>query len=371
MNMITDPDRLDLPSASSAARRRKCTGSENLIAELRQAGTLEVIPPGPDAESGTRVHAAWSGVPVELTSDEGQTVNDLRRLEMLLVADWSGSDDYQLLGREVRLWLHTGITPIFSGQYDAAYISADQTRILVLDAKTSFGDVESAPANDQLRELVALLHANYQKAIHFTAALLSPRKKEHTSLCTFSLREAEFALARLHLSLSESSDPLAPRTPGRWCDYCPARLQCPQLKAIVPATAALDTGDYLLPTGTAGSLFLEQIKTLKNLIKTFEEAYKTLLSQQPDALPGWHLRDGKRLREITQLQKALALWTENRLEMDDFLACTSLSISRLEAKFAQATGLRGRRLTETFNELLAPVLNYRSLAPELTKEEAK
>src|SRR5215510_12456242 len=112
-----DPDRLDLPSASSASRRRRCTGSENLIRELRTRGLLKALPPSSDAESGTRSHAAWDGADVPLSAGEQSTVTELKRLEELVVADWaSGIANYTLFGREVRLWLRKGISPIFSGQ---------------------------------------------------------------------------------------------------------------------------------------------------------------------------------------------------------------------------------------------------------------
>src|SRR4029077_7742821 len=103
--MMHDLERLDLSSASSAYRRRRCTGSENLIRELRTRGLLHVIPPTPYATSGTAVHAAWNGAKMKLDQRQEKTLRELKRLEDMLVAEWSAGEPFQLLGREVRLWL--------------------------------------------------------------------------------------------------------------------------------------------------------------------------------------------------------------------------------------------------------------------------
>src|SRR5215472_9882719 len=155
---MTDSERLDLPSASSAYRRRRCTGSENLIGELRKRGLLKEIPPGADATSGTLVHAAWAGQDVQLSPAQEQTLATLKDLETMVLADWGALEPYLLLGREQRLWCRKGIEPLHSGQYDVAYVSADLDgrltweRALILDAKTLYGEIDPAEHNDQLRE---------------------------------------------------------------------------------------------------------------------------------------------------------------------------------------------------------------------------
>ena len=65
---MSDTERLGKQSASTAYRRRRCSGSVNLIRELRAAGKLTETPPSPDAQSGTRVHAAWSLSQVSMPS---------------------------------------------------------------------------------------------------------------------------------------------------------------------------------------------------------------------------------------------------------------------------------------------------------------
>src|SRR4029077_20315017 len=113
-----DVERLDLSSCSSADRRRRCTGSENLIRELRTRGLLKEIAASQDALDGTAIHAGWAGAQVQLNSSQEKTLIELKRLEAMVLADWSAGEPFILLGREERLWLRNGIEPVHSGQYD-------------------------------------------------------------------------------------------------------------------------------------------------------------------------------------------------------------------------------------------------------------
>ena len=371
---MTDPERLDLPSASNADRRN-CAGSENLIRELRARNLLTEIPPNQDAIDGTNIHGAWAD-PAQadkLGPAQAETLADIVRLEALILTDWASGEPYNLLGREVRLWLRNGLDPVHSGQYDAAYITPDWRRALILDAKTLYGDVEPAAHNAQLRELVALFRYNYPHIKHFTVAILAPNKPERMSIGTYDEPEAEVALRVLRLNLEAMADPLAPRIPGRWCKYCPARLGCEEVRLLIPATVEtlgerIERGEYQLPLGQAGAHLLERIKTTKAVIKSMEEAYKAELARDPNCLPGWHLRNGKKIRLISEVQKAFDAWATYRLEIADFLSATDLSISRLEERFGAAAGLRGRKLSERFNEAFAPLISFRQFAPELERD---
>jgi hypothetical protein len=368
-----DLERLDLSSASGAYRRRRCTGSENLIRELRGRGLLRAMPETDYQKSGTLVHRAWAGENVVLDPFQKQTLAELKRLEALVLADWCGPNETcTLLGCEVRLWLRNGIEPVHSGQYDRAYLSQDGKRVLILDAKTLYGEVEPADHNDQLRELVALFRFNYAKIEHFTVAILAPKLPERITIATYDQAEAELALRLLRLGLLEGAQPCAPRTPGSWCDRCPAQLQCEELLALVPRQketlgARIEAGEFQLPLGERGARLLEEIKTVKALIRSLEQAYKDELKANPNSLPGWQLKDGKRPRHIDDLERALEVWMTNRLAMGDFLGACELAIGKLEERLGTATGLSGKRLTQRLNELFGELISVRQNAPELVR----
>jgi len=366
---MIDPERLDLPSASSANRRARCIGSENLIRELRARDLLEPLPESPDAKWGTDIHAAWAGKELQLQAEAQATLEDIKRMETLVLADWSSGEPYSLLGREVRLWLRDGIMPVASGKYDVAYTQGTN-RVLILDAKTLYSQLEPAAHNDQLRELVALLRFNYPLFEDFRVAILAPHATQPISIAYFDRFEAELALRLLRLSLFQSNDPNAPRTPGPWCKVCPAQLNCPELRALVPLpketlAQRVERGDFTLPLGTEGSSFLHQIHTAKAVIKSLEEAYKEIVLKDPNALPGWALRNGKKIREISNTSAALQTWIDAHCNPNDFLASATVSITTLQARFGQATGFKGKRLTQKFNQLFATELTYKQYAPEL------
>jgi Protein of unknown function (DUF2800) len=366
-----DLERLDLSSCSSANLRRRCTGSENLIRELRARGLLKEIAPTQDAISGTSVHEAWSGAQTQLNPSQEKTLIELKRLEALVLADWSAGQPYELLGREKRLWLRQGIEPVHSGQYDCAYRSSDHRRALVLDAKTLYGEIEPAQYNDQLRELVALFRFNYPALEHYTVAILAPNQPERISIATYDQLEAELALRLLRLSLFESADPGAPRTPGAHCTHCPARLQCEEARSLIghpySVKKRIDAGEFVLPLGEKGARLLEEIKTAKTVLADLEEAYKAELKTDPDCLPGWTLSNGRKLRTIPEVEKALEAWSSHRYAMSDFLACTDLVLGRLEEKLAVSTGKVGKGLANHFNDIFGPLVVTSMSQPSIVR----
>jgi Protein of unknown function (DUF2800) len=366
-----DLERLDLPSASNAYRRRRCVGSENLIGELRTRGLLKEIPVTNDALSGTAVHAAWSGKEAQLNPSQQKTLIELKRLEAMVLADWSAGEPFILLGREERLWLRRGIEPIHSGQYDVCYVSSDYQRALMLDAKTLYGEVEPAESNEQLRELVGLLRFNYGAIKHFTVAILGPNQAERISIATYDQLEAELALRLLRLSLAESADSGAPRTPGAHCEHCPARLQCEEARQLIGHSYSLkkriDAGDFMLPLGEKGARLLEEIKTAKIVLADLEEAYKAELKNDPDCLPGWTLNNGRKLRWIPEVEKALEAWSSHRYAMSDFLSCTDLVLHRLEEKLTAQTGKVGKGLANHFNDIFGSLIVTKQSQPSIVR----
>ena len=63
-------------------------------------------------------------------------------------------------------------------------------------------------------------------------------------------------------------------------------------------------GDYQIPTGEKGARYLDNIKTAKTMLAELEERYKELLAKEPDAIPGWRLKQGKKVRVIEDVALA-------------------------------------------------------------------
>lgn len=373
-----DSERLDLPSASDAYARRRCLGRHQLIKHLKKTGQFEPrsledsrSAEGRGATLGNRVHAAWAGESdADLSRFELETLEKLKRLEQMLVTDWAGTREVALFAREERLWLHNGITPLCSGRYDVAYVTTDFEAMLIIDGKTLMHPVAPADSNDQLRELVALAHYNYPAIQFFTVAILQPNSEQPVSVAYYDPLEAELGLRllRWHLADIEALD--LPRIFGAWCKHCPALAFCPEAKAAIEPILARsfdsepESGKLVLQIGEEGSAFLARVVNAKSLCETMLAAYKGYLAENPDDLPGWHLKDGKAKRAIKDVQAAYSV-LEGTVSLDAFLAAASVSITELQAAYGLATGTKGKALRDAFNARLADVIEYKTDAPSL------
>ena len=367
-----DSERAGADSASSAYRRRGCVGSSNLIRALRDNGTLKEPEASDSAASGTLVHRAWSGEAVTgLTAMQADTLATLQRMEQLVLTDWAGNDQYTLLGREKRLWLHQDLEPVHSGQFDVAYGTISTHRMLILDGKTLFSEVEPAWTNDQMRELVALARFNYPAAEEFTVAILQPWVSQRPTIAVYDAAEAELALRLLRLSIADASDPDAPRTAGRWCKYCPALAHCDQARGAIGNSFRLakqiETGEFAIPIGERGTKVLDSLETAKTALRALEAAYKKLLEQDPDCVPGWYLKAGNHVREIEDIAAAHQIAVESGLSTASFLDCAKVSITALQSALGAVWEVKGKRLEDGFNRSFDSVIISKQNAPSLAR----
>lgn len=378
--MIYDTERLDLESASSGYRRRKCTGSANLVRALREAGKLSQTP-SKDAITGNRVHGAWCGQEVaDLNPRESETVESLKRMESMLVTDWSRGELVVCLGREVRLWLHEGLDPVHSGAFDVAYSTMSartlepDKRMLIIDGKSLFGEVSPAEENDQLRELVGLARANFSRCNEFTVAILQPWVSQRPSVALYDATEAELALRELRRTISDNADPNAPRTAGVWCDKCPAFELCDTVRMSAARTwdvaKAVADGFFTLPVGESGAKLLDAAKVAKKYLEKVEECYKAILAADPEAVPGWHLRDGAKVRVINDIDAAAQIAPEF-MSREEFYSTVTVNVGDLQELCASESGLRGRALEDLFNQRFARVIRYKQNAPSLVRDKPK
>jgi hypothetical protein len=373
--IVTDHERLGLPSSSSARRRRCCVGSENLIRELRAHNLLAEIPEDPDAASGTLVHAAWAGKEVKLNGNQALTLEDLQRLEQMVLVDWAGDESVYLIGREERVWVHDGFDPVISGQYDVAYGKNSGKSVLMLDGKTLYGEQDPAEYNDQLRELVALFYYNNPHTERIRVAILAPKLRERCTIADYDRYEMELAYRLMRLSLAEAAQPDAVRTPGSYCIRCPAKLNCEEVRGLVGRTydvaERIKNGQYQIPIGEKGAAYLQNIKTVRSVLKALEERYKVLLETEPEAIPGWRLKDGKKVRMIAEPEKALARAKQYWFSDADFWSCCDVAIGRLEARLSEVAEVSGKGLERKFNEAFGELVTYKQYGPELEKIRKK
>ncbi len=358
-------ERLGLPSASFSIRY-KCHGAWNLIQACKKAALIN-DDGNAAAESGTLIHKARAGESVELDDNQESMRAILEEIEQRTIS--SLYSHLTLLSREERLWLRKGLEPVFSGKYDVVYADFGHHSAAIFDYKTGWAEVDSAERNLQMRDLAALWHFHFPWTETVDVIVLQPRITHEPSICRYDTRDLNQALDFLNDNLVKIADPDAPRTPGHHCKYCPAHAHCEEAKNYsIQAPRLLlrriEAGEVSLPSGAKGKAVLESIDAGYKILNALWEAYENLIAEDPNAIPGWHLSDGREIRKITEYRQArdiLGAFIPSE-ELDD---ASEFGLGKLEKAFCNHAGIIQRKAKERFNEILSNVMEITNAKPSL------
>lgn len=361
---LVSDERQGLPSASGLERMLLCPGSWNLERQL---------PPEPETEeaaSGTRIHSALAGEPralEKLSSDEFDTYEMCLVQRDTLYEACLPEPDEAVVYAEIREWLHRpGRTePLMSGKADV--LALNSYHGLVLDYKTGRNEATESPRNIQLRAL-ALIMAEAFGLQYMTVAIVQPLVTKKPLATEYSISDLQKAEAEILQVLANASDPKAPRRPGsKQCQYCRAKTVCPEARALVKRVAEIKIDSL---TGQELGLFLKTFETAQYIIDRGRGRAKELLAQDPQAIPGWKLKEGNTRREIKDAQEAFKLLARNNLiAADDFVSCCKVKIGEVEKKVASVSGMTKKETKEKINQLLAPVMETAQNQPSLEEVE--
>jgi len=348
-------DRGDKPSCSSFERYSLCAGSFQ-IAQL-----VPKEESGPAAQLGTDVHLALSGGKVDLT-EEGEELYNLCRYHLEKMQD-------EVIGKEVtfqslveqRLWWKGE----WSGQSDRIDIFQDSA--LVVDYKTGRGEVTPADRNMQLRGLAVLVKRRFPTLKKVYVAIIAPRSIGTTLACYDEEGLAAATEEVLEL-VAEISKEHAPRTPApEACKNCPAKAVCPEVadKAITlpnhshpPALTNQKLGELLV----AAEYIEDYIMAIR-----IEAKSRLALGVR---VPGWTTKEGRTTRSIGDATAAYNL-VADMMSPEEFAGACKVSVPSLEKAYAKSTGLKGKAAKESFESVIAPVLETKTGEPILTKEASK
>jgi len=355
-----DPERLDLPSASFTLRYH-CLGAWNLINALKVKGLIPEEETSPASQSGTEIHAARAGEDVELDDNQEDMRNTLERIEKktaeLLLADFTKHSTEQ------RLWLRKGLRPIFSGRYDYAYVDISQGVPIaaIFDDKTGREEVDPAECNFQMRDLAALWHYTYPGTDRVYTIILQPRITHEPSIALYDSGQLSKSLKLLRENLEQIADPEAPRTPGHHCRHCPARAHCDETKNYSIQSPRLlleriERGEVNLPIDEKGARVLESIEVGYKVLDKLWNLYESIVTFNPDAVPGWYMSEGSDRRKITDYARARQIMTEAGLPDSELDEATRFAIDPLEKFFCNRAGVPQYKAKQRFNELLADVM---------------
>src|SRR4029077_1814198 len=95
------------------------------------------------------------------------------------------------------------------------------------------------------------------------------------------------------------------------------------------------------------------------------------LAEEPDSIPGWRLKDGKKVRQILEPEKALTRAKQYWFSDADFWSCCDVAIGRLETKLGEVAKVKGIGLERKFNEAFGELISYKQYGPELEKIKRK
>lgn len=356
---MKDPERQDLPSASSIDRLSHCPGSHHL--SLR----AEPIESGLDAERGNRVHKALElGTGSDLEPDEYALYEDAREQENSLVDQWQrdiGAVGEPDLFSEHRLWcINSDNNRICSAKVDR--MCSLNGRHLVIDFKTGYGQVLNPAKNSQLRTAAACLKGSYSVRV----AIIQPTLKSAPP-CDYDAAALMLAYAWLLEILTRAREFDAPLVSGEWCQYCPARMICPELGNAKKALAVRQPYEVMTP-----DVRRDRIPLLKLGIKLATEEldhYKKRLANDPNYVDGYCLKPGRIEKPVGDV---IALYgrVKELVSDEEFCSCVKFSKEALANLIAGKLELKGKALDAKMAELFDGLLVKKQTAPTLAESEA-
>lgn len=363
-------ERLGLPSASSRDRDWRCPGNRGIVAQLSAEGSLRDDKTAV-SESGDKIHEALeTGDDSDLTHGETVSLESIQE-KIDQIKEMAGVPDDAEEVKEVRLWLRDGLKKIASGKADLTYRWGDMA--LIIDAKSGWKEVTPSPENLQLRGLVALEFANNTDCDTVMTAIAPAVGKPHDVVAYHRETTGHLALLEWkdHIRKTEEQD--APRIPGNHCDYCPAKIHCPEARAVVKRVAAtiIHGAGFSLPTRELEQ-FLDQFSGMaKKVIAEAEAEMKRRLDDDPDCSDIYGLSKPRKTEKIVDLPKAFLQAQALGITGPDFTSRCSITKTNLQELVQTKLNMKGKALNEAVSKIIegATVTTYSK--PSLTRAKTK
>lgn len=295
---------------SAAARWGRCAGSVNLIAKLG----LDVDDGGNEfSREGTAAHEVAAAC-LNSGHDAWTCVGDVRIIgghKVPVSPEMTeGVQVYLDYARSIKPTKGGGFVehsvglpelhPDLRGTLDLGVIHVSEATLEIVDLKFGFGVVEPEN-NPQLMtygaSLLSRVKTLYPKIVYVKFTIAQPRaphpKGPIRSWTVYAKDLEKWAVEVLGPAAHATDKPDAPLAPGDHCHdyYCPARNQCPALRANFLADVAALEAAPAQPEGLnsveLGSL-IARFSALKDRMKMFEdEAFSRLM--RSEAVPGLKL----------------------------------------------------------------------------------
>lgn len=386
---------------STLPRLESCPGS--FEAEKGLADTT-----GPEAESGSRVHAAlrdlvtmqtleMTAIDFELKAEHLAGKKKLTDRETFIVK-WFGEIVRKVCQEHGGIAFFTKETPVsmpfagvvLEGTPDIWLVFKDGS-VHVFEYKSGHGEQDTADNHAQGQAYGVLVADTLKDAMPVTVHILAAGNTngEAHTFTEYNPDDLEWIRANIRDTLAAVLKKNAPRTPGHnQCQYCKARGtdRCPETVEAVTKFADR-TRDMESPDVVFGALEPEQkaaavanCKLVMAVAKRILDAAKKALKADPAAIPGWEMAPGRKTRTIEDAGKAYELLADIGLLPSEFAECVTVKLSAVEAavhasqkRCAETAGEKAptkKAIKEQVNATLAPVIVWKTGAGSLKQSKA-
>ena len=340
--------------ASDAAADQLCPG------RLRAQIGLE-SPPSEYAEFGRKVHHALAtNDPSGLDLEQHSIYESCLKIEAKVLVDYFGEDAAKAIKNVKR---ECSFEMSFdNGKYkhrghpDAIYRCG--RKALIPDFKSLNSEIPESPSNLQLRSYACLAWDSEPLLSEIAVVLIQPLVTHSPMLCIYSEDEIHKATAEMYERIVASHQPNAPRVPGeKQCQYCLAKTTCLEYQqwagSKVPVPKSLLEVPVAQWTPEMRRVFCDGEGVARKWLDNCWDEMVKLATADPNAVPGYVLKDGAKPRPITNPQAVFERFEQQGGKLEQFMHAVGLAKGKLAAELSVVTGLKGKKLDDAFDSLVA------------------
>ena len=274
-----------MPSASSTDRFVHCAGSQPLIEEVRkfEEARKQEAKESKVAAEGTIIHQALEDDSFdELDMAQKEIAEAIAKMRVAAEEKWKLDNDLLREGlkfeeiREERFWIRDAeFNLLASAKPDYCVICRERDQALIINYKTGYKRSVSANVNWQCRLEALATWFEFPDLKRIRCVIAQHRFGSFETLVDYGLEDLQKAMSGFNIAVWQSRQPDAPRVPGRWCFYCPARGYCIEAACYATLTSSKLNEDMVAvaPLDVAANVWRRRSLT-KSIMEAIDDRLK-------------------------------------------------------------------------------------------------
>lgn len=212
--------------------------------------------------------------------------------------------------------------------------------------------------------------------VAFYAAIIQPRVSGKPSAVFYTDADIGQAKAEIDGIWDNAHQEGAPRNASHdACKFCPCKPLCPEYQEWIMALEKLKAFPAATWSPEQWDLFLSRRSELQKFLEDRYKEAKAIVSYNPDAIPGWELKDGAEVRHVSDLPAAWNTLSEI-LTARQFSDGCKISLGELEetlwkAKRNTPSQITQKEAKEIINARLGKLISLKKNASSLVKKKEK